>query len=463
MLKEGITFEPSCPHSQEQNGVLERMGRTIMDMVRSTIIGRSIPDDLWPEIVLAMVHVKNIRPTSSLTDGRTPHELMEKKLPTIDHLQVLGSTVYVFIHEADQKGEKSKAAKFAPRAQRGKLVGYDEKTIYRVFFEKSNSIIRVKDLSIHEDATAKEATDLAYDAVQIMENTASLQQEDQSAMSNHDETTTRPLETSPELTTKRKRGRPRKEPAKVALITMLTNILSEPQWQPTNDIFYCVDSSSSNDLYVLMAKFLQEVGAYSPETFAFVTQLDVLDPPTYKAAMSSKLAEKWAAAVVFEYNQLVENHIWEEVSESDIPPGQTALEGKWVFRTKRGADGQITRHKARYVVKKYQQQYGIDYDQTFAAVVKPMAFRVLFAIAAYYDLDVEQMDVVTAFLNGIIKELIFIHLLERYEKPGIVCRLLKGLYGLKQSPRLWYEQIAGHLLEKMGLKRIHADHGIFCH
>ena len=292
MLKEGITFEPSCPHSQEQNGVSERMGRTIMDMVRSTIIGGSIPDDLWPEIVLAMVHVKNIRPTSSLTDGRTPHELMEKELPTIDHLRVLGSTVYVFIHEADRKGEKSKAAKFAPRAQRGKLVGYDGKTIYRVFLEKSNSIIRVKDLSIHEDATAKEATDLAYDAVQIMENTASLQQEDQSATSNHDETTTRPSETSPELTTKRKRGRPRKEPAKVALITMLTDILSEPQWQPTNDIFHCVDSSSSNDPYVLMAKFLKEVGAYSPETFAFVTQLDVLDPPTYKAAMSSKLAEK---------------------------------------------------------------------------------------------------------------------------------------------------------------------------
>lgn len=112
------------------------MGRTIMDMTRATIIGGNIPDDLWPEIVLAMVHVKNFRPTSTL-EGGTPHELIEKKVPTINHLRVLGSTVYVLIHEADRKRKNNKAAKFAPRAQRGKFVGYDRKTIYRVYLEQN--------------------------------------------------------------------------------------------------------------------------------------------------------------------------------------------------------------------------------------------------------------------------------------------------------------------------------------
>lgn len=115
MLKEGIAFEPLCPHSQEQNGISKRMGCTIMDMTRSTIIGENIPDDLWPKVVLAMVHVKNVRPTSTL-NGKTPYKLMEKRIATIDHLRVLGSTVYVLIHEADQKGSNSKGAKFAPRA-----------------------------------------------------------------------------------------------------------------------------------------------------------------------------------------------------------------------------------------------------------------------------------------------------------------------------------------------------------
>lgn len=104
---------------------------------------------------------------------------------------------------------------------------------------------------------------------------------------------------------------------------------------------------------------------------------------------------------------------------------------------------------------------GIDYDQTYAAVVKPMAFRAFLAIAAYYDLDVEKVDVETAFLYGIIKERIYMKLPQGFEKAGIVCRLRKALYGLKQSARLWYERFAGYLFEKIGLTRLQADHGNF--
>ena len=113
------------------------------------------------------------------------------------------------------------------------------------------------------------------------------------------------------------------------------------------------------------------------------------------------------------------------------------------------------------MVKGFQQQYGIDYDETYASVVKPMAFCALFAIAAYYDLNIDQMDVKTAFLYGIIKQLIYVKLPLGYEKPGIVCRLQRGLYGLKQSSRLWYQRISEYLAEKIGLTRLHADHGIF--
>ena len=141
-----------------------------------------------------MVHIKNLRPTSAL-DGKTPHELMEKKTLTIDHLRVLGSTVYVFIHKANRKGKNSKAAKFAFRAQRGKLVGYDGKTIYRVYLEQNESVIRVKNLSIHEDATAKKDTELSYDATQITKDVTSPQK-----------TTTSTLETAVKKAPIPKRG-----------------------------------------------------------------------------------------------------------------------------------------------------------------------------------------------------------------------------------------------------------------
>lgn len=123
----------------------------------------------------------------------------------------------------------------------------------------------------------------------------------------------------------------------------------------------------------------------------------------------------------------------------------------------------IARFKARWVVKGYLQQFGVDFDQTFAAVVKPMAFRVLFAIAAFYDLDIDQMDVKTAFLYRDIDQLLYVELPKGYYKDQehMVCRLNKALYGLKQSPRLWYERMSSFLLKKLGLSRINANHSIF--
>lgn len=93
-----------------------------------------------------------------------------------------------------------------------------------------------------------------------------------------------------------------------------------------------------------------------------------------------------------------------------------------------------------------------------------MAFRVLFAIAAYYDLDIDQMDVKIAFLYGLRYKLIYVEIpkgTETEANKNMVCKLLKALYGLKQSPRLWYERLSGFLLEKLGLACTHADHSIF--
>ena len=135
-----------------------------------------------------------------------------------------------------------------------------------------------------------------------------------------------------------------------------------------------------------------------------------------------------------------------------------------MYKIKRDVDGNIAQFKARWVVKGYLQQFGVDFDQTFAAVVKPMAFRALFAIAAYYNLNIDQMDVKAAFLYGLIDQLIYVEIPKRSKteaNKNMVCRLLKALYCLKQSLGLWYEKLSGFLLEKLDLTRIHADHSIF--
>ena len=90
--------------------------------------------------------------------------------------------------------------------------------------------------------------------------------------------------------------------------------------------------------------------------------------------------------------------MWELVNLASLKPPYKPLAGKQVFKVKKGKDSEVLRYKARQVVKGYLQQYGVDYNQTFTTVVKPMAFRALFAIATYHDLKIEQIDIKTAFL-----------------------------------------------------------------
>lgn len=120
-------------------------------MKRATILEKNINDNLWPEIILAMTQVKNIRPTHALEKGN-PHQALFDKPPDINHLQVFGSTVYVFIHKEEQN---LKSEKFEAQALKSTLVGYDGHTIYRVFIREQDKVIRVKDLQIFEDKSEK--------------------------------------------------------------------------------------------------------------------------------------------------------------------------------------------------------------------------------------------------------------------------------------------------------------------
>lgn len=96
----------------------------------------------WPEVILAMTYIKNIRPTSAL-NGLSPHEKLHHTPPDPTHLRVLGSTIYVLIHEEERE---LKSEKFLPRAMKGTLVGFDG-----VHIEEQSRVIRAKDLRIFED------------------------------------------------------------------------------------------------------------------------------------------------------------------------------------------------------------------------------------------------------------------------------------------------------------------------
>ncbi|GKB52328.1 retrovirus-related pol polyprotein from transposon TNT 1-94 [Tanacetum coccineum] len=120
------------------------------------------------------------------------------------------------------------------------------------------------------------------------------------------------------------------------------------------------------------------------------------------------------------------------------PYGKTIIGSKWVFRNKRDETGIVIKNKARLVAQCYNQQEGINYDETFAPVARLEAIRIFFAFATYMNFTIYQMDVKSAFLNGKLKEEVYVKQhpgFESNEFPNHVCKLDKSLYGLKQAPR----------------------------
>ena len=134
---------------------------------------------------------------------------------------------------------------------------------------------------------------------------------------------------------------------------------------------------------------------------------------------------------------MYENQVWSLIDTSE---GLKTIGCKWVFKKKTDMDGNVHTYKARLVAKGYRQTQGVDYDETFSPVAMLKSIRILIAIAAYYDYEIWQMDVKTAFLNGNLLEDVYMTQHEGFVDPknaGKVCKLQNFIYGLKQASRSW--------------------------
>jgi hypothetical protein len=196
-----------------------------------------------------------------------------------------------------------------------------------------------------------------------------------------------------------------------------------------------------------------------PKALLAVAESSTVDaePTCFTSAAKSPT---WRKAMNLEFDALLKNHTWQLVPPH---PSQNLIGCKWVFRTKRNADGSVERHKARLVAKGFHQQAGVDYDETYSPVVKPTTVRTVLSIAISSGWSIRQIDIQNAFLHGTLSEQVFMTQPPGYHHPSYphhVCKLQKALYGLKQAPRAWFSRLSTRLIA-LGFHGSRSDSSLF--
>lgn len=184
---------------------------------------------------------------------------------------------------------------------------------------------------------------------------------------------------------------------------------------------------------------------------------EIKEPQTYQEAITDSHRNHWKQAMKNETDSLAKNKTW---TLTELPKGRKVIKNRWILKIKRDRDENEI-YKARLVAKGSSQKEEIDYQETYAPVVKYNSLRILLAVAAAREFSLVQFDVKTAFLHGTLKEELYMEQPTGFNNGTTqACKLEKGLYGLKQSPRAWNARIKD-VLEKQGMTQLKADNCVF--
>lgn len=398
------------------------------------LLDAKLPKPYWAEATATAAYIINRSPTASI-NKRTPYELWTGRLPNLSNIRIFGSEVMMQV-------PKEKRKKWDPKSQRMIFVGYCDNTKgYRLAEPETNRITKSRDVEFLENV---KKNDNIYLPCEINNSTGML-----------------PSATTPSAASPSAMLPPAAAAAPETETTTDINESSEEYATDTDNDEEYFPPKSTRDLphSTITLRSRNKPGETDKGTKPsyFCPVKNPRDPDSVKEAVSSDNAENWKNAMDEEFQSLISNNTW---ILTDLPPGKKALPCKWIFKTKTDETGAVKRHKARLVVKGYTQKKGVDYDEIYSPVVRYTSVRYLIALAARYNLDIDQMDAITAFLQGDLENEIYMTQPELYEEGTKVCLLQKSIYGLKQASRQWNLKLDG-VLQKIGLTRSKIDPCIY--
>ncbi|KAL2887164.1 Copia protease [Ceratocystis lukuohia] len=376
----GADIRTSPTYSPAQNGRSERTVKAMLVRMRTLMIHRNIPLALWPEIAKSVAYLHNV--VVSVETGMSPlarwHVALHATpyLHDIGHLRTLGSRCVVRIPDA--KLLQLRTSKLQAKGEEGILVGYSGHHLYRVWVKERKQVVTSNSLHIFED--------LSNDDVDVMRSwPKGVWPESTNKGGASAELTTlgdvsgmqdfSPVENS------ERRGRPPK---------------ARPLLPMTHDeVLAIIDHDSEEaELASWMTDYADHVKTLIPHVF-----------PTLKAAMDGREAGAWQDAIAVEIDQLIQMDVLAFVEQ--LPKGKRAIDLKWVLQRKLGAQLEEVKKKARLVARGFMQRLGLDYAETKAFTSGADSWRMLLALAVLMDWVLRQLDIVAAFLYGILKEDIY--------------------------------------------------------
>lgn len=413
-IDSGIQIEYTVPYTPEQNGVAERMNRTLLERARTMMLESGLPKFLWSEAVICAVYLTNRSPTKALQGvnlNKTPAELWFDKKPDVSKLKVFGCIAYTHV-------PKEKRGKLDMKSQKNVLVGYAVNG-YRLWDIYNNIVVIARDIIFDEknfynanSSDIQDSSEYLLHEVEAGNVDLDVPIHEAEAIPVEEGNEDRELE---EEEVKVRRGTRDKK--------------RRPLYDAAAGKFYAA-------LALNAESYIEDV------------------PMCYSEIAKRDDAEQWLEAVKCEMNSLLKNNTW---SLTKLPLGRSPINCKWVFKRKTNGDQQ---YKARLVAKGFTQRKGLDYEETYSPVVKLTTIRIMLAVAVKKDWHIHQMDVKTAFLNGNLDEEIYMRQPEGFVREGFVCKLNKSLYGLKQASRKWNECFHSHVTQ-LGFKRSEYDYCLY--
>nr|GEV07531.1 putative ribonuclease H-like domain-containing protein [Tanacetum cinerariifolium] len=490
-----ISHETSVARSSQQNGVVERRNRTLIEAARTMLIYTQASLFLCAEAVETACYTQN-RYIIRLHHGKTPYELLHNKLPDLSFLHVFGALCY-------PTNGRENLRRLQPKADIGIFIGYaPTKKAYWIYNRRTRRIVET--IHVHFDvltAMASEHSSLEPILNEMTPATIS------SGL------VQKPSSSTPYVPPSRNdwdllfqpmfdellNPPPSVDSQAPEVIALIADVIPPVQAKSTGspssttvdqdapspsksqttpetqssvipqdvkeDIHDIEVAHIGNDplfsVPILEVTSAQSSSTVSPHTIVPVSTwlklheqalfcyydafLTSVEPKTYKDALTQSC---WIEAMQEELNEFERLEVWELVPR---PDKVMVITLKWIYNVKLDELGGILKNKACLVARGYRQEEGIDFEESFAPVAKLEAIRILLAYAAHKNMVVYQMDVKIAFLNGNLREEVYVSQPDGFvdqDNPNHVYKLKKALYGLKQAPRAWYDMLSLFLISQ---------------